>query len=811
MPPNLYYREFDFDFIRGMMQEMKDEYKVEYTEEPDKSLKYPRQRIYTQLHADMTEVSKMLKLSNEKHYERVKKHLDACNRLPVETRDGKNNLLRAILTQCYLPPTYNVEMFRHQICGFMAEFGYFFFPQMEEYLKRKKISYCKYLEKVFNGDIWADEYMLGAVAKMWNIRINVVSPSYKDVWEVFHDGGDPHVVVISNGHDFGKADGVSHFTATRGKVKNWQCVTPTSGKKTEIGQYKGYKKGVVTAVELFQQIEKRLLIEKAELFTTELNDMCEIISSLSIRRDKLLATMETMNMEVDYLKRFKRYEITEIDSKVHPKVGPLIRARDEFLSSPRLQIPKIKVHRSSKTCGKSFIQEAEGEINEILHEIKKKERKNVKDLKSNTPEKKQENEYSQRSNTELRSDEPGVINIREMAVSSEEKEHDVIGEETDYDLIQLDEYSGKISNEQTNIEQYLVNENVIRNIEQKPEQSEEITFQHASKYGELESNASDDTQIVVDGITFDKSAFDMLQSLVPEEQLVEVHMQTDHDYARNVQLTAKNIVVDQPKVNTNLPRVHQYENSQLTIVENIIVDQPKGNVDLPITHQYGNSVQTVTENVVVDQPKMNVNLSSRHKNGNSAQPSMRNVTDQDEINVNSPKTHQYGRIPTKDMVFKPKRARVLLPTRGKSIEHVQPVTHGPEELSVYMPMEDTGQMKQSTRKRHIDDNVAVTTTSNLQSTSTKTSSKKYVCKFCGKDFVSNSYRHKHEERMCTMNSNRKKIQCPYCEETYKHEQNFRDHISLKHTGVKSHICKVCGAAFIHQNQLARHKQAQHQD
>ena len=141
-----------------------------------------------------------------------------------------------------------------------------------------------------------------------------------------------------------------------------------------------------------------------------------------------------------------------------PKVGPLIRARDEFLSSPRLQIPKIKVHRSSKTCGKSLIQEAEGEINEILHEIKKKEPKNVKDLKSNTPEKKQENEYSQRSNTELRSDEPGVINIQEMAVSSEEKEHDVIGEETDYDLIQLDEYSGKISNEQTNIEQYLVNE-----------------------------------------------------------------------------------------------------------------------------------------------------------------------------------------------------------------------------------------------------------------------------------------------------------------------------------------------------------------
>ena len=47
-------------------------------------------------------------------------------------------------------------MFRHQICGFMTEFAHYFFPQMEEYLKETKISYCKYLEKVYNGDIWAD-------------------------------------------------------------------------------------------------------------------------------------------------------------------------------------------------------------------------------------------------------------------------------------------------------------------------------------------------------------------------------------------------------------------------------------------------------------------------------------------------------------------------------------------------------------------------------------------------------------------------------------------------------------------------------
>ena len=62
-----------------------------------------------------------------------------------------------------------------------------------------------------------------------------------------------------------------------------------------------------------------------------------------------------------------------------------------------------------------------------------------------------------------------------------------------------------------------------------------------------------------------------------------------------------------------------------------------------------------------------------------------------------------------------------------------------------------------------------------------------------------------------MNPNRKRIQCPYCEETYRHEQNFKDHVSLKHTGVKSHICKICGASFGHQNQLVRHKQTQHKN
>ena len=46
-----------------------------------------------------------------------------------------------------------------------------------------------------------------------------------------------------------------------------------------------------------------------------------------------------------------------------------------------------------------------------------------------------------------------------MVFPSEEKQQNTMGEEMDLDIIGLDEYSGKVRNEETNfIDQYLLNE-----------------------------------------------------------------------------------------------------------------------------------------------------------------------------------------------------------------------------------------------------------------------------------------------------------------------------------------------------------------
>ena len=87
---------------------------------------------------------------------------------------------------------------------------------MEHYLKENRLSFSSYIVNLYNSNIWADEFMLGALAKMFDIKISIVSPSYDDVWKVYHESALPHVVLVSNRGDYGHKRGVTHFSTTKG-------------------------------------------------------------------------------------------------------------------------------------------------------------------------------------------------------------------------------------------------------------------------------------------------------------------------------------------------------------------------------------------------------------------------------------------------------------------------------------------------------------------------------------------------------------------------------------------------------------------
>ena len=75
---------------------------------------------------------------------------------------------------------------------------------MKNYLEEWKIGFTTYLEKMFTGAIWRDEFVLAAIGKMWQIPITIVSPFYVPPWDIFHNGSTLYVVLIANGTNFGK-------------------------------------------------------------------------------------------------------------------------------------------------------------------------------------------------------------------------------------------------------------------------------------------------------------------------------------------------------------------------------------------------------------------------------------------------------------------------------------------------------------------------------------------------------------------------------------------------------------------------------
>lgn len=85
------------------------------------------------------------------------------------------------------------------------------------YLDETGMSFTSYVKNVFIGNIWGDYVILGAISKMWNICVTVLSPNYKIPWRLFHNSGLPHVVLVCNGGDWDYNRPMSHVSAT-GKV-----------------------------------------------------------------------------------------------------------------------------------------------------------------------------------------------------------------------------------------------------------------------------------------------------------------------------------------------------------------------------------------------------------------------------------------------------------------------------------------------------------------------------------------------------------------------------------------------------------------
>ena len=302
------------------------------------------------------------------HLNRVDKYLDTLDRVAIATDGGYNNLFKAIRMQLHVPKRFTEVMMRHQLSSYLIERVEFFYPQMVDYLKLKQLTFTSYVIGVYNGRVWADEFLIGAIGMMYNVRITVVSPYLSNVWNVFHDGHvQPDIVLVCNGAYFGSGrDNNTHFSGTRGKGKSWQCVG--SGQTVdEIGLYSGFSEGRKTAIDLFTITINCELLFKTSTMLTDVNRLCRNVNAICVERDQVIEKLNELKITLGDFKRLTSYYVEE-ENIVRDNVMPPKERTVEIVPSFARAIPKIRV-KDSRTMnfGQQLVKEAYQIISEDCH------------------------------------------------------------------------------------------------------------------------------------------------------------------------------------------------------------------------------------------------------------------------------------------------------------------------------------------------------------------------------------------------------------------------------------------------------------
>ena len=172
-------------------------YVRQYSAKVPEVFKYSSDTDHEKTHASLSTKCKEMKLRSQLSYEFVSKYLTKYNQCAISTKVDNNSLICSVIVQLKTPKGLTSQIVRHQLAQYMVSEVVFFFPIVKEYLGKHRISYNSYVKGIYHGTIWADKYIIGALFRMVNIKITVISPYYSDVWNVFHRSTIPDMQMTS--------------------------------------------------------------------------------------------------------------------------------------------------------------------------------------------------------------------------------------------------------------------------------------------------------------------------------------------------------------------------------------------------------------------------------------------------------------------------------------------------------------------------------------------------------------------------------------------------------------------------------------
>ena len=236
-------------------------------------------------------------------------------------------MLRAILKQMYVPNNYTVKDFRSQISAFMAREVHYFYPRMSNYLNQKGLTYESYIIGVSLGDISADQFMLLAITRMWNISISILSPAFNTIWNVFHESKNPSIVIIGNGREFDNKRVSKHYSPTEKTLPSARKLGHDIS-NIDIKYIQTRAAGEKVGTETFMIREREELLKQHYEVGKEIKKLKEKLSVYEEQFEVIGNHLCELEQDKDLLNRFQLHEeereegFQEIDARKIPLVKP---------------------------------------------------------------------------------------------------------------------------------------------------------------------------------------------------------------------------------------------------------------------------------------------------------------------------------------------------------------------------------------------------------------------------------------------------------------------------------------------------------
>ena len=210
-----------------------------------------------------------------------------------------------------------------------------------------------YVVGVYNGTIWVDEYILGAIGKMFNIRISMISPFFNDIWNLFRDGKkSPDVILICNSVSFGHGlNHITHISSTRGNGESWKCIGADTGDKN-LEYFSGYSEGKMAILDYQKITYTATILSKSQQMLKDINQLCYNVKNICANRDEVLANMKGLKITLGHFKRLTSYFTVKDEEHTSTRTTmPATTCKTKIFPSVTRAIPTIRV----KDCRQSQV------------------------------------------------------------------------------------------------------------------------------------------------------------------------------------------------------------------------------------------------------------------------------------------------------------------------------------------------------------------------------------------------------------------------------------------------------------------------